>query len=87
VSCESGLFLRELASVQGPSMNESVARAAAQAKFVWKTEDLYGRRRDGATDSFMGGPCSAASNNLEMRTTTGGGYEQIGINSSDENQT
>jgi hypothetical protein len=38
-------------------MNESVARAAAQAKSVWKTEDLYGRRTDDATDSFIGGPC------------------------------
>ena len=35
-----------------------VARAAAQVKFVWKLEDLYGRRTDGATDSFLGGSCT-----------------------------
>jgi hypothetical protein len=44
-------------------MNELVARAVAQAKFVWKTEDLYGRRTDGATDSFMGGPCYSPVHN------------------------
>jgi hypothetical protein len=26
--------------------------------FVWKIEDLYGIRTDGATDSFMEGPCT-----------------------------